>query len=178
VQTEIKQITEETEAECSAWVATARSLRDDLLWTKTLANEIIVESETPDVSGKAAQDAEDKVGLLEREVVYTQQLLAALEGIYHVNDLLSQVETARSERRILDSLHLLERMSTYHPGCSQTVLTPDQNHGRLWMRCQLERPVERSSFSIYARLSLNRTCMRCSIMSGRVLSASILTAAP
>ena len=62
------------------------------------------------MSGKAVQDAEGKVEFLDQEVEYIKQLLAVLEGIQHVNELLSQVEMARSERRILDSLHLLESM--------------------------------------------------------------------
>lgn len=66
------------------------------------------QSEAPDVSGEAIQDAEDKVEFLNREVQYSQQLYGVLKGIKRVNQLLSDVEKASQERRILDSLHLLE----------------------------------------------------------------------
>jgi centromere/kinetochore protein ZW10 len=46
---------------------------------------------------------------LEREVQYSQQLHQVLAKIKTVNQLLSQVDVARSERRVLDSLHLLQR---------------------------------------------------------------------
>lgn len=42
---------------------------------------------------------------------YTQQLSGVLHKIRRVNQLLSDVETARDEHRILDSLRLLERMA-------------------------------------------------------------------
>lgn len=50
---------------------------------------------------------------LTREVQYSQQLYGVLKGIQHVNQLLGQVETASKERRILDSLRLLESMHSY-----------------------------------------------------------------
>jgi centromere/kinetochore protein ZW10 len=76
-----------------------------------MANEIERQSEAPDVSGEAIQDAEEKTEFLNREVQYSQQLHGALQGIKRVNQLLSEVEAAKNERRILDSLRLLESIS-------------------------------------------------------------------
>jgi centromere/kinetochore protein ZW10 len=67
-----------------------------------------MQSETPDVSGEAVQDAEDKVEFLNREVQYSQRLYEILKRIGHVNAILSRVEQAIRERRILDALHLVE----------------------------------------------------------------------
>lgn len=60
------------------------------------------------MSGKTIQEVESKVEFLQREVEYNQQVHHALRSIKYVNELLDQVEQARDERRILDSLHLLE----------------------------------------------------------------------
>lgn len=76
--------------------------------SKVIANDIIRQSETPDVSGKAIEDAEAKLDFLTREVQYNRQLQAALRDIKHVNQLLSQAEEASNGRRVLDSLRLLE----------------------------------------------------------------------
>lgn len=80
-----------------------------------MANEIERQSEAPDVSGEAIQDAEEKAQFLNREVQYSQQLHGALQAIKRVNQLLSEVEAAKNERRILDSLRLLESMLQNSP---------------------------------------------------------------
>ncbi|UZP41848.1 hypothetical protein NXS19_009664 [Fusarium pseudograminearum] len=74
-----------------------------------MANEIERQSEAPDVSGEAVEDAEEKAEFLNREVQYSQQLHGVLQSIKGVHRLLSEVETAKNERRIIDSLRLLEK---------------------------------------------------------------------
>ena len=98
----------------SSWVKNAKTLQEDIIRSKTIANDIVRQSEAPDVSGEDIQDAEEKVQFLNREVQYSQQLHGVLRGIQYVNELLSEVEAAKNERRILDSLHLLE--STFLQG--------------------------------------------------------------
>lgn len=83
-----------------------------------MANDIVRQSEAPDISGEAIQDAEDKAEFLNREVQYSQQLHSVLRGIQRVSSLLSEVETAKNERRILESLRLLERI--YPPSTMST----------------------------------------------------------
>lgn len=92
----------------SQWVANAKSLEEDINRTRNWASEIVRRSEAPDVSGKTIQKAEDKVEFLQQESAYNNQLYNALASIKHVSRLLDQVEFARDERRILESLHLLE----------------------------------------------------------------------
>lgn len=65
-------------------------------------------SEAPDISGKAILEAEKKVNFLQRESAYNNQLYNTLASIKRVGQLLDEVELARDERRILQSLHLLE----------------------------------------------------------------------
>ena len=67
------------------------------------------QSETPDASGRTILEAEERVEFLSREVRYNRQVLDVLTAIQHVSGLLDRVEQARQERRIVDSLHLLER---------------------------------------------------------------------
>lgn len=78
-----------------------------------MASDIVRQSEAPEVSGEAIQDAEDKIEFLNREVQYSQQLHSVLSGLRRANQLLNQVEQARDEQRILDSLKLLERKPSY-----------------------------------------------------------------
>jgi hypothetical protein len=70
------------------------------------------QSEAPETSGEAIEDAEEKAGFLNREVQYSQQLFSVLKGIQHVGQMLNDVEKASHERRILDSLRLLESNNT------------------------------------------------------------------
>lgn len=94
----------------SSWVRNAKALQEDIIRSKTMANEIVRQSEAPDVSGEDIQNAEEKVRFLQREVQYSQQLHGVLRGIQYVNELLSEVEASKNERRVLDSLRLLESM--------------------------------------------------------------------
>lgn len=85
-------------------------MQEDIFRSKAMANEIERQSEAPDVSGEAVEDAEEKAEFLNREVQYSQQLHGVLQSIKSVHRLLSEVETAKNERRIIDSLRLLESM--------------------------------------------------------------------
>jgi centromere/kinetochore protein ZW10 len=108
LQLEIHQINEDTKDDVASWVRNAKSLQEDIVRSKAIANDIIRQSEMPDVSGQTIRDAEARADFLAREVQYSQQLAEALRGIQHVNQLLSRAEQASVELRILDSLHLLE----------------------------------------------------------------------
>ncbi|MBE3043846.1 hypothetical protein IMZ48_14980 [Candidatus Bathyarchaeota archaeon] len=108
VQLEIHEINEDTKDDVASWVRNAKSLQEDIIRSKAIANDIIRQSETPDVSGKTIEDAETKIEFLSREAQYVQQLDGTLRSIRHVNSLLSRAEQASNECRILDSLHLLE----------------------------------------------------------------------
>ena len=101
-------INEDTAEDVRAWQANAQSVQDDILRSKALANQILREADTPDVSGKAEREAEGKAKFLVRELNYNQQVQNALRGIKGVSATLDLVEQARDERRILDALHLLE----------------------------------------------------------------------
>ncbi|CAG9944469.1 unnamed protein product [Clonostachys rosea f. rosea IK726] len=109
LEAEIHTVNEETRGEVSSWERNAKSLQEDIIRSKTIANEILRQSEAPETSGEAIEDAEEKAQFLNREVQYTQQLYGVLKGIQYVNQLLGDVEKASKERRILDSLRLLEK---------------------------------------------------------------------
>ncbi|KAJ6782163.1 hypothetical protein PWT90_06974 [Aphanocladium album] len=108
LEAEIHKINEETKDDVSVWAKNAKSLQEDIIRSKTMANEITRQSEAPDVSGEAILDAEEKVDFINREVQYSQQLHQVLRGIKRVNELLNQAEQALTDKRILESLRLLE----------------------------------------------------------------------
>ncbi|KAK2608730.1 ribosome biogenesis protein ytm1 [Conoideocrella luteorostrata] len=108
LETEIHKINEETKDDVSSWAHNAKVLQADIIRSKTIANEIVRQSEAPDVSGEAIDDAEKKTQFLLRELQYSQQINAALAKIKSLSQLLAQVEVERNERRILNSLRLLE----------------------------------------------------------------------
>ncbi|KAI1496795.1 hypothetical protein F5X99DRAFT_421857 [Biscogniauxia marginata] len=109
LEADIHQVNEDTAPDVNQWVAHAKSLEDDVNRTRNWANEIVRRSEAPDVLGRAIEEAEEKVEFLRQEATYNQQVYHALQSIKCVNELLDQVEQARDERRILDSLRLLEK---------------------------------------------------------------------
>ncbi|KAK8856774.1 Centromere/kinetochore Zw10-domain-containing protein [Apiospora arundinis] len=112
LEAEVHTINEETAPDVQSWVANAKTVEDDINRSRSLANEIVRRAEAPEVSGQTIRETEEKVHFLQREVVYNQQVREALNSIKHVNGLLDQVEQARNERRVLDSLHLLEKSWT------------------------------------------------------------------
>lgn len=97
-------------------------MEDDINRSRSLANEIVRRAEAPEVSGQTIRETEEKVHFLQREVVYNQQVREALNSIKHVNGLLDQVEQARNERRVLDSLHLLESKDPVGRSTPKTTL--------------------------------------------------------
>ncbi|ETS79862.1 hypothetical protein PFICI_07391 [Pestalotiopsis fici W106-1] len=109
LESEIHTINEETSADVQSWVTNAKAVEDDISRSRTLANEIIRRAEAPEVSGQTIREAEDKVQFLQRETIYNRQVYEALTSIQRVNQLLDQVESMRNERRVLESLHLLEK---------------------------------------------------------------------
>ncbi|KFA62891.1 hypothetical protein S40285_02254 [Stachybotrys chlorohalonatus IBT 40285] len=106
---EIHTINSETRDEVSSWVKNAKLLQEDIIRSKTIANELVRDSEAPDVSGRDVAAAEENAEFLNREVQYSAQLFEVLRGIQYVNQLHNEVEQASKEHRILDSLHLLEK---------------------------------------------------------------------
>jgi len=69
-----------------------------------MANEIERQSEAPDVSGEAVQDAEEKAEFLNREVQYSQQLHDVLQKIKFANQSLAEAKEAYHRPSIHDSL--------------------------------------------------------------------------
>ncbi|KAK8101904.1 centromere kinetochore protein [Apiospora kogelbergensis] len=112
LEAEVHTINEETAPDVQSWVANAKTVEDDINRSRALANEIVRRAEAPEVSGQTIRETEEKADFLQREVVYNQQVREALASIKHVNGVLDQVEQARNERRVLDSLHLLEKSWT------------------------------------------------------------------
>lgn len=115
-------------------MSNAKSVQDDIIRSKNMANDIIRQSEEPDASGKTISEAEEQADFLVRELNYSSQVLQALKAIKRVNQILDEVEQARNERRILDALHLLESQMPVLPGgCRGPVLlTVLQSHGPSW----------------------------------------------
>ncbi|RGP66806.1 centromere kinetochore zw10 like [Fusarium sporotrichioides] len=109
LEAELHTINQETKQDVDSWVRNSKTLQEDIFRSKAMANEIERQSEAPDVSGEAVQDAEEKAEFLNREVQYSQQLHSVLQSIKSVHHLLSEVEAAKNERRIIDSLRLLEK---------------------------------------------------------------------
>lgn len=108
-QREVHTINEETKDQVSSWARHAKALQEDIIRSKTIANDIVRQSEAPEVSGEAIEDAEEKVQFLNREVQYSQQIQTVLAKIKGLDELLTQVETAQNDRRVLEALRLLER---------------------------------------------------------------------
>ncbi|QPC79233.1 hypothetical protein HYE68_009985 [Fusarium pseudograminearum] len=109
LEAELHTINQETKQDVDSWVRNSKTLQEDIFRSKAMANEIERQSEAPDVSGEAVEDAEEKAEFLNREVQYSQQLHGVLQSIKSVHRLLSEVGTAKNERRIIDSLRLLEK---------------------------------------------------------------------
>lgn len=109
LETEIHNINQETAPDVSSWMTNAQSLQDDINRSKHIANDILRQAEEPVVSGKAREEAEEKVVFLQAELAYNQRVKDALRAIRDVNQILDEVEKARDERRIVDALRLLEK---------------------------------------------------------------------
>lgn len=93
------------------WIQDAKAIQEDIIRSKTWANDIIHQSEAPAVSGKDISAAQERVEFIAREARYTDQLCWVLEGIRDVETLLNCVERARDENKIVEALRFLERES-------------------------------------------------------------------
>ncbi|KAH6893093.1 hypothetical protein B0T10DRAFT_509672 [Thelonectria olida] len=109
LKTELHAVEQETNEDVSTWARTHKALQADIVRLKAIQNEVVQLSEAPAGSGEAVEEAEQKIEFLNREVQYSQQLHGALRRVHNVTNLLNQVEAAKDERRIIDSLHLLEQ---------------------------------------------------------------------
>ncbi|KAG5940845.1 hypothetical protein E4U59_002189 [Claviceps monticola] len=109
LEREVHTINEETKDQVSSWAQHAKALQEDIIRSKTIANDIVRQSEAPEVSGEAIEDAEEKVQFLNREVQYSQQIQTVLAKIKGLDELLIQVETAQNDGRVLEALRLLEQ---------------------------------------------------------------------
>ncbi|KAG5944269.1 hypothetical protein E4U53_006911, partial [Claviceps sorghi] len=108
LEKEVHTINEETKDDVSSWAQDAKALQDDIVRSKAIANDIIRQSEAPDVSGETIADAEERVQFLLREVHYSQQIQTVLAKIKSLDALLNQVESAKKDGRVLEALRLLE----------------------------------------------------------------------
>ncbi|KAG6004383.1 hypothetical protein E4U21_001103 [Claviceps maximensis] len=109
LEKEVHTINEETKDDVSSWAQNAKALQEDIIRSKAIANDIIRQSEAPDVSGEIIADAEERVQFLLREVQYSQQIQTVLAKIRSLDGLLNQVETAKNDRQVLEALRLLEQ---------------------------------------------------------------------
>ncbi|KAJ2904312.1 hypothetical protein MKZ38_008371 [Zalerion maritima] len=108
LESEIQTINNETHHEVQTWFTNAQSLEFDVKLSRRMANDIEAEAQAPQVSGEAIYEAEQKVEFLAREMNFKEILRHTLENIRAVTELLEQAERKRDERRILESLRLLE----------------------------------------------------------------------
>ncbi|KAG6025274.1 hypothetical protein E4U40_002769 [Claviceps sp. LM458 group G5] len=109
LEREVHTINEETKDQVSSWARHAKALQEDIIRSKTIANDIVRQSEAPEVSGEAIEEAEEKVQFLNREVQYSQQIQTVLAKIKGLDELLTQVEMAQNDGRVLEALRLLEQ---------------------------------------------------------------------
>ncbi len=63
-------------------------MQDDIIRSKTLANEILRNAEAPATSGRTVEDIEGKAAFLVRELNYNQQVLDALREVKKVTQTL------------------------------------------------------------------------------------------
>ena len=78
-----------------------------------MANEIERQSEAPDVSGEAVQDAEEKAEFLNREVQYSQQLHDVLQKIKLADQALDKMEESYQRSSVQDSIAFLKGTFLY-----------------------------------------------------------------
>ncbi|PHH79498.1 hypothetical protein CDD80_4609 [Ophiocordyceps camponoti-rufipedis] len=109
LEADIQTINQETLTNVSSWVSNTKKLQDDMIRSKSIANDILWQAEAPQASGQAVQDAEAKADFLCREVQYVQQLHGVLASLCRISRLLSDVERVNGEGRALESLRLLEQ---------------------------------------------------------------------
>ncbi|EPE02925.1 centromere kinetochore protein [Ophiostoma piceae UAMH 11346] len=129
LEAEIHNIVESSADDVRSWIDNAQALQVDIARRKTLATDIVIRgdevqaqtqpsdntesisSERPHTTADEAE-AEARAQFLTNELNYNLQVRYLLEAIQRVGQLLDQVERAGRERRILESLRLLENAWT------------------------------------------------------------------
>ncbi|KAJ4024485.1 ribosome biogenesis protein ytm1 [Fusarium irregulare] len=108
LEAELHTINQETKQDVDSWVRNSKALQEDIFRSKAMANEIERQSEAPDVSGEAVQDAEEKAEFLNREVQYSQQLHDVLQKIKLADQSLGEMEESYQRSSIQDSIVFLK----------------------------------------------------------------------
>lgn len=107
LEDEIKAISRESAADVDDWVKNARALKDDIETTKSLSAQIARDAEAGDALYKTVKEDGEHVEFLRNEIVYSSQLLDALQGIKVVKEMLDEAEVAGEQHRILEALNIL-----------------------------------------------------------------------
>lgn len=112
-QTEIKTISKENAPNVDAWIASAKSIQDDIQKSKKLANAIVRRAQADEERREGQQEKERYAGFLQREVEFQDQLLVSLHALQGVQDILRQAEDLASQTRIVDAIRNLDGRFTH-----------------------------------------------------------------
>lgn len=97
------------------WEQQTKILQEDILRSKSIADDL---ERDFNASGKALDDTEFMVDFCNREFHYSSQLSQILKQAQHSNSFLRDAGVACEEKRVTDSLSILDRMfprSTLRP---------------------------------------------------------------
>lgn len=122
-QTEIREISQRSAPDVDSWIATAKSLQDDIEISRRLAGDIVQQATAEETREETIRDKGIHQEFLTKETAFTDTLLEALRLLQTVNNCLDKAERLIEERRILDAIKMLDGKNTPAELCWNVWLT-------------------------------------------------------
>lgn len=107
LQDEIRAISGSQSSDVDEWIAQAKKVQQDIARCKLEAAEIVKEHEQVRTSRSSAHDAQNKVQLLQGEVVFTTSLQQELQIITAIKESLNEVQELLNVQKPVDAASLL-----------------------------------------------------------------------
>lgn len=106
-QATIRSISRECAPDVDGWISQAKQLRDDVRQSQEQARQIVGEAQQADQLEEEANDAANKVALLDKELAFNQGLATTLDRLQALRHTLDSIQSAILDDQLLHAVDLL-----------------------------------------------------------------------
>nr|POE51718.1 centromere/kinetochore protein zw10 like [Quercus suber] len=112
IKEEIRAVSKSAAPDIDTWIARAKSVQLDIQQSRDTARQIVAEAEASKELRAKAEDAGQKIVLLEKEVAFNEALTGTLDQVQYANGLLDEVLNAVVRGDIEAAMRSLNRVGT------------------------------------------------------------------
>ncbi|CAG8957033.1 hypothetical protein HYFRA_00012514 [Hymenoscyphus fraxineus] len=104
LETEIRQISQDSATDVDTWIAHAETIQHDIEASRRLASSIVRDAEADEERLEALKEQQKLVKFLESEVTFSEHVAHSLQYLQDMNDKLDKIESLAQERNVLEAL--------------------------------------------------------------------------